>query len=85
MKKIAEAIGLALCAVLALIVSIIAVVAVTPANNCEHSKFVWKADSSEHWQECSDCGYEIPLSRKQHLLSYGHCDCEAFVVDEDGE
>ena len=79
MKKIAEAIGLALCAVLALIVSIIAVVAVTPANNCEHSEFIWKADSSEHWKQCEICGEEIYGSRKPHLLSYGRCDCESFT------
>ena len=84
MKKLLEAFGLALCGVLAVSVSIIAIVAVTPEeNNCSHDNLVWKADSSEHWKECEDCGEEFPRSRKQHLLSYGHCDCEAYAIYEE--
>ena len=85
MKKLLEAFGLALCAVLVLTVSIFALVVADPTleSNCPHENLVWKADSSEHWKECEDCGEEIPCSRKQHLLSYGHCDCEAYAIYEE--
>ena len=50
MKKLAEALGLALCAILFLAVSIFAIVAIEPTleNDCAHEKLVWKADVDEH-------------------------------------
>ena len=80
MKEFVEAVLLALCAVAFLTGSILGIVEIVPEeNNCNHDNLVWKANTSEHWMECSNCGEEIFSSRSPHLLSYGHCDCESYA------
>ena len=44
-------------------------------ENCTHpeDKRKWKSDENEHWQECGECGEEIPGTRGKHNYQDGKC------------
>ena len=40
---------------------------------CSHEHRIWKSNEDEHWQECEDCGKEIPGTRGEHVIVDGVC------------
>ena len=44
-----------------------------PTEECTHEHRKWQASDKEHWQECVDCGEEIPGTREAHTYEDGGC------------
>ena len=42
-------------------------------EECTHEHRKWQASDKEHWQECIDCGEEIPGTREAHTYEDGEC------------
>ena len=42
-------------------------------EECTHENKEWNSDGEEHWQECVDCGEEIPGTREPHTYEDGEC------------
>ena len=44
-----------------------------PTEECTHENKEWHSNETEHWEECVDCGEEIPGTREPHTYQDGTC------------